>query len=162
MRRWIDEGYLVAKGVPAAAVTYLELADKAAERIYLACQRARAWREARQGDPRPLQSQAARRASSTSPPQSPCAIADPRKSQVNAVVCDSDWEAELARVHRAQSARPRLREEPGPAIRGPLSRRRDVPRRYVPDFIVRIDDGGDEPLNLDPRNQGLSRRATRN
>jgi type III restriction enzyme len=39
VRRWIDEGYLVAKGVPIAAVTYLQLADEAAERIYLACQR---------------------------------------------------------------------------------------------------------------------------
>jgi type III restriction enzyme len=39
VRRWVDEGYLIAKGVPIAAVTYLELADMAAERIYLACQR---------------------------------------------------------------------------------------------------------------------------
>ena len=39
VRRWIDEGYLVAKGVPLAAVTYLQLADEAAERIYLASQR---------------------------------------------------------------------------------------------------------------------------
>jgi hypothetical protein len=23
-----------------------------------------------------------------------------------------------------------------------------VPRKYIPDFIVRIDDGGEEPLNL--------------
>ena len=33
VRQWLDGGYLVAKGVPMAAVTYLELADKAAERI---------------------------------------------------------------------------------------------------------------------------------
>ena len=39
-RRWIDEGYLVAKGgTDPAMVTYLEMADQAAERIYLACQR---------------------------------------------------------------------------------------------------------------------------
>ena len=39
----------------SAAVTYLEIADKAAERIYLACQRVAGRRAARQGDPRPLQ-----------------------------------------------------------------------------------------------------------
>jgi type III restriction enzyme len=39
VRRWIDEGYLVAKGVPLGAIVYQELADQAAERIYLACQR---------------------------------------------------------------------------------------------------------------------------
>ena len=55
VRRWIDEGYLIAKGVPIAAVTYLELADMAAERIYLACQRVAGRQATRQGDPRPLQ-----------------------------------------------------------------------------------------------------------
>jgi len=38
-KQWLDGGYLVARGVPQAAVTYLELADQAVERIYLACQR---------------------------------------------------------------------------------------------------------------------------
>ena len=37
--RWLDEGYLVCNGgTTPAMVTYRELADKAAELIYLACQ----------------------------------------------------------------------------------------------------------------------------
>jgi hypothetical protein len=39
-RRWIDEGYLICKGGTfPAQLLYQEIADKAADRIYLACQR---------------------------------------------------------------------------------------------------------------------------
>ena len=55
-RRWIDEGYLVCKGGTfPAQLLYQEIADKAVERIYLACQRGLVRREADQGDPRPVQ-----------------------------------------------------------------------------------------------------------
>jgi type III restriction enzyme len=70
----------------------------------------------------------------------------PDRSHVNYVVCDSSWEGELA-LHRAQSACNRLCENQGLQFQVPY-RDGAVPRKYIPDFIVRIDDGGEEPLNL--------------
>ena len=156
VRRWIDEGYLIAKGVPIAAVTYLELADKAAERIYLACQRVAGRQAPRQGDPRPLQSArlvALRQLHhlEAGPHVRPAQVAGQRRrlrQHMGGGAC--------AR-HRAQSARPRLREEPGPQFRGSLSRRRDgaalLSRLHRPHRRRRR--RAAEPR---PRNQGLSRR----
>ena len=74
---------------------------------------------------------------------------DVRRSHINWVILDSDWEAELCRV-----------VEPCPHIRTYAKNRSlglEVPyrygsgsRKYIPDFVVRIDDGrgGDDLLNL--------------
>ena len=72
---------------------------------------------------------------------------DPRKCHINWVICDSDWEAEFCRVAESH---PRVRayvknQNLGlevPYLMGA------TPRRYIPDFIVQIDDGQEEPLNL--------------
>ena len=71
----------------------------------------------------------------------------PNKSHVNWVVCDSEWEAEFARVAEAH---PRVRsyvKNQGlgfdvPYLYGSTS------RKYIPDFIVQIDDGRPDLLNL--------------
>jgi type III restriction enzyme len=71
----------------------------------------------------------------------------PPKCHVNWVICDSDWEAEFCRVAEAH---PRVRayvknQNLGlevPYLRG------STPRRYLPDFIVQVDDGRPDPLNL--------------
>ena len=72
---------------------------------------------------------------------------DPRKCHINWVICDSDWEAEFCRVAEAH---PRVRayvknQNLGlevPYLMG------SAPRKYLPDFIVQIDDGHEDPLNL--------------
>ena len=63
-----------------------------------------------------------------------------------AVVLDSDWEFELARVHRAQSPVVAYVKNQGLNSKSLIATapcRADMSR-----FIVRIDDGGAEPLNL--------------
>ena len=72
---------------------------------------------------------------------------DPRKCHVNFVVCDSDWEAEFCRVAEAH---PRVisyvkNQSLGFEVPYVLGAAR---HRYLPDFIVRIDDGRPDPLNL--------------
>jgi len=72
---------------------------------------------------------------------------DPRKCHVNWVICDSDWEAEFCRV-----------AEDHPKVRAYVKNQNlgfevpylmaSTPRRYLPDFIVQVDDGKDDPLNL--------------
>jgi type III restriction enzyme len=146
VRRWIDEGYLVAKGVPLAAVTYLQLADDAAERIYLACQRVTGGERRVKAildayNPRG----SSRFVNFTT--SKPIRMSDPRKSQVNAVVCDSTWEGELARVIERNPHVLAYVKNQGLNFEVPY-RDGATPRRYIPDFIVRIDDRRDEPLNL--------------
>jgi type III restriction enzyme len=74
-------------------------------------------------------------------------MSDPRKSQVNAVVCDSTWEGELARVIERNPQVLAYVKNQGLNFEVPY-RDGATARRYFPDFIARIDDGGDEPLNL--------------
>ena len=72
---------------------------------------------------------------------------DPRRCHVNWVVCDKDWEAEFCRV-----------AEKHPRVRAYVKNQNlglEVPyltgataHRYLPDFIVQIDDGQATPLNL--------------
>jgi len=146
VRRWIDEGYLVAKGVPLAAVTYLELADEAAERIYLACQRVTGNERRVKAILDPYNPRGSSRFVNFTTSK-PVRMSDPRKSQVNAVVCDSTWEAELARVIERNPHVLAYVKNQGLNFEVPY-RDGATPRRYVPDFIVRIDDDGEEPLNL--------------
>ena len=74
---------------------------------------------------------------------------DARFCHVNWVVCDSDWEAEFCRVAESH---PRVRayvKNQGLGFEVPYLLGAE-PHRYIPDFIVVIDDGrgGDDLLNL--------------
>lgn len=82
---------------------------------------------------------------------------DPRKCHVSWVVCDSEWEAEFCRVAEAH---PRVRayvKNQGLGLEVPYLLG-GTPRKYLPDFIVQIDDrpataspevgGRVDPLNL--------------
>ena len=103
VRRWIDEGYLECKGgTPPAMVTYLEIADKAAERIYAACQRAMGKDKSasrRSSIPTIRSGSTAHVSFNTS--KDAVDRRRPTRCHVNYVVCDSEWEAELARVVEA-------------------------------------------------------------
>jgi type III restriction enzyme len=72
---------------------------------------------------------------------------DARKCHVNWVVLDSDWEAELCRVVESH---PRVRtyiKNQGLGLEVPY-RYGSLMRKYFPDFIVQLDDGHEDPLNL--------------
>ena len=145
VRRWIDEGYLVTKGdAPTGAIIYTELADNACELIFAACQRGvgsdgrvkailDAYNPA--GSTRFV-------AFNTSK-----GVAVTTKSHVSHVVLDSDWEDRLAQVLEAHPRVIAYVKNQGLQFEVPY-RFGAVARRYLPDFIVRLDTGGDEPLNL--------------
>ena len=72
---------------------------------------------------------------------------DPRRSHVNLVVLDSDWEAEFCRVVESHpSVRAYVKNHnlglEAPYLYG------SIPRRYIPDFILLVDDGREDPLHL--------------
>ena len=74
---------------------------------------------------------------------------DHRRCHVNWVVCDSDWEAEFC---RAAEVNPRVRayvKNQGLGFEVPYLLGA-TPKKYLPDFIVRVDGGrgDDDLLNL--------------
>jgi len=148
VRKWLDEGYLGCTGnTYPAMVTYAEIADKAAELIYLACQR-------RNGTETRMKAMldAYNPRGSTSHVNFNTTKADlwttaPAKCHVNYVVCDSDWEGELARVVEAHPRVKAYVKNQGLQFEVPY-RDGAIPKKYLPDFIVQVDDGEPEPLNI--------------
>jgi type III restriction enzyme len=66
---------------------------------------------------------------------------------VNWVVTDSDWEAEFCRVAEKHPRVLAYVKNQGLGLEVPYLLG-STPRRYRPDFILRIDDGQEQPLNL--------------
>lgn len=148
-REWLDN-YLKCKGgTYPAQLMYQELADMACERITAAITRAF------QGE-RPIKAVL----DSYNPTGSTLHVnfntskmnrwqTDPRRCHVNWVILDSDWEAEFCRVAESH---PRVRayvKNHNLGLEVPY-RYGSETRRYLPDFIVLVDDGrgGDDLLHL--------------
>jgi type III restriction enzyme len=144
-RRWIDEGYLVTKGVPIGAILYQDQLARAASKIDIACTRGSEGRIMVVLDPYNPKGSTRHVNFITSKPVWKTG-AQPPKCQISHVVLDSSWEEALA---LALENHPRVIAYAKNQALG-----FDVPyldagtmRRYVPDFLVRLDTGG-EPLNL--------------
>lgn len=74
---------------------------------------------------------------------------DPRKCHINRVVLDSDWEAEFCRVAETHPKVVAYVKNHGLGLEVPYKYGSET-RRYLPDFIVQVDDGcgAGDPLNL--------------
>jgi len=146
-KQWMDE-YLVCKGgTYPGQLLYQELADMACQRIFAGITNSLI------GD-RPVKAilDAYNPVGSTrfvnfNTSKKDRWETDPRKCHINWVVLDSDWEAEFCRVAEAH---PRVKAYVKnhnlgltvPYLMG------STPRTYIPDFIVLVDDGHPDPLNL--------------
>ena len=148
-RQWLD-GYLDCKGgMYPAQLMYQELADTACERIFAAI--------TREGiDSRPVKA--------VLDPYNPVGStahvnfnttkasrweADSRRCHINWLVLDSDWEGEFCRVAESQPHVKAYVKNHNLGLEVPYRRGSEM-RTYLPDFIVRIDDGrgDDDLLNL--------------
>jgi type III restriction enzyme len=147
-RAWLEGGYLKCSGgTYPAQLMYNEISDMAAERIKAAIT------ETLAGE-RPVKAilDAYNPTGSTAFVNFTTSKAlrfqtHPQRSHVNWVVCDSDWEAELCRVAEAH---PKVRayvKNQGLGLEVPYLVG-SKPHKYFPDFIVQVDDGQPEPLNL--------------
>ncbi|HDP34439.1 MAG TPA: restriction endonuclease [Candidatus Hydrogenedentes bacterium] len=148
VREWLDGGYLrCTGGAKPAQLLYREIGDMACERIKAAIT------EALAGEKSPVKAVldpynptgSTRFVNfNTSKPLYKTAH---NKCHINYVACDSDWEAEFCRVAEAH---PRVRayvKNQGLGLEVPY-RYGSMPRKYLPDFIVLVDDGHADPLNL--------------
>lgn len=145
---WLASGHLKCTGGTfAGQVLYREIADMAAERIKAAITETLA-------DGRPVKAildaynpTGSTRFVNFNTSKDLRWQTDPRKSHVNWVICDSDWEAEFCRIAEAHPRVLAYVKNQNLGLEVPYQMK-GVPRRYLPDFILRIDDGGPEPLNL--------------
>ncbi|MBE0533612.1 MAG: DEAD/DEAH box helicase family protein [Rhodospirillales bacterium] len=148
VRQWLDGGHLrCIGGTFPAQVLYPEIAEMAAERIKQAIT------ETLAGD-RPVKAilDAYNPTGSTTYVNFNTSktlrwLTDPRKCHVNWVICDSDWEAEFCRVAESH---PRVlayakNQNLGLEVPYLMGSR---PHKYIPDFVVRVDDGRTDALNL--------------
>ena len=71
----------------------------------------------------------------------------PQKCHINRIVLDSDWEAEFCRVVESHDRVIAYVKNHNLGLEVPYLYG-GMPRRYIPDFIVQVDDGRDDPLNL--------------
>ena len=148
VRTWLDGGYLhCAAGTFPAQLLYREIADMAAERIKSAITETMA----AQGRIKAILD-AYNPTGSTAHVNFTTSKAlrwqtDPRTCHVNWVVCDSDWEAAFCRVAEAHPRVLAYVKNQGLGLEVPYLMG-SVSRHYIPDFIVRVDDGQTEPLNL--------------
>lgn len=148
VRQWLDGGYCrCTGGTYIAQLMYQEIADMACERIKSAIT------ESMVGD-RPIKA--------VLDPYNPIGSTNyvnfntskktlwttaPHKSHINYAVYDSNWEADFCRVVEFH---PRVRsyvKNQGLGFEIPYLYG-STQRRYIPDFIVQVDDGRDDFLNL--------------
>jgi type III restriction enzyme len=148
VRDWIEGGYLkCVGGTWPAQVLYPEIEDMACERIKAAITEA-------VGTDKPVKAVL----DAYNPTGSTAFVnfttsketrwkTAAQKCHVNWAVCDSDWELELCRVVEAH---PRVRayvKNHALGFEVPYQMG-SVQRKYLPDFIVQVDDGHADPLNL--------------
>ncbi len=146
-KQWIDNCLVCKGGTYPAQLMYQSLADMACERITAGITRKLVGQQ-------PIKAML----DSYNPTGSTIHVnfntskkirwqTDPRRCHINWVICDSDWEAEFCRVAEAH---PKVRayvKNQGLGFEVPYKYGSET-RRYIPDFIVQVDDGHEYPLNL--------------
>lgn len=151
VRAWLRDCFVAQGGTKVGTLIYPMIADIAAEKIYQAIVHT----AGAEGEPvvRALLD-----------PYNPAGLTDhvlflttktklwntaPDKSHVNVVVGDSDWELEFARTVEGHPSTLAYVKNQGLGFEVPY-RYGSESRRYLPDFLIRLDDGRgpDDPLNL--------------
>ncbi|MCO6457055.1 MAG: DEAD/DEAH box helicase family protein [Pirellulaceae bacterium] len=146
-RQWMDQCLRCRGGTFPAQLMYQELADMACERITAAITRTL------MGD-RPIKAVL----DAYNPEGSTIHVnfntskrdrweTDARKCHVNWVILDSDWEGEFCRVAESHPRVLAYVKNHNLGLEVPYRMGSRV-RKYIPDFVVQVDDGHDDPLNL--------------
>ena len=148
-QEWVREHLKCSGGTWKAQVMHQEITDMACERIHAAISATLAGTNAVRVVLDPFNpTGSTRHVNFTTAKQSLWATqGPPPKSHVNWVVFDSDWEAEFCRVAEAHPRVLAYAKNHSMGFEVPY-RMGGTQRHYRPDFIVRIDDGHESPLNL--------------
>jgi type III restriction enzyme len=149
-RQWMEGGYLrCSGGTSPAQLCYRELADMACERIKAAITESLSEERPVRAIVDPYNPRGSTRfVNFTTSKETRWETAGPPpKCHVNWIVCDSDWEQEFCRVAESHPKVCRYVKNQNLGLEVPYLMG-STQRRYLPDFIVQIDDGQPDPLNL--------------
>ncbi|MEK7950445.1 BPTD_3080 family restriction endonuclease [Luteolibacter soli] len=149
VREWLDGGYLkLVGGTQLAQIKYKALTDMACERIRKAITDAHIGENKILAIIDPFNPIGSTSSVNFNTSKDTYATNHDR-SHVNYVVTDSDWEAEFARVAESRKEVLYYVKNQGLGLEVPYLMGADT-HRYIPDFLLRIDDGKgpDNPLNL--------------
>jgi type III restriction enzyme len=147
-RQWLEGGYLrCTSGTYPAQLLYREVADMACERIKAAITLTLAGDNPIKAILDPYNPTGSTRYVNFTTSKPTRWRTDPRKSHVNWVVCDSDWEAEFCRVLESNTRVRAYVKNQNLGLEVPYLMGA-TPRRYLPDFVVQVDDGQLDLLNL--------------
>jgi type III restriction enzyme len=143
VKQWLDTCLICKGGTFPGQLLYQELANKACDRITAAITRV----ELKQGrpvkavfDPYNPEGSTNHVAFNTSRHDRYETLGPPPKNHVNWVILDSDWEAEFCRVAEAHPKVLAYTKNHNLGLEVPY-RLGSETRKYLPDFIVKLDDG---------------------
>jgi len=148
-KQWIDTCLTCKGGTFPAQLRYQMLADMACERIDAGITRAFVGSRPIKAVTDPYNPVGSTRFVNFTTSKTLRWETDPRKSQVNWVILDSDWEAEFCRVVEKHPRVLAYVKNHNLGLEVPY-RYGSENRKYLPDFIVLVDDGNgpDDPLHL--------------
>ena len=146
-KEWLDTCLVCRGGTYPAQLLYLELADMACSRITAAISKAHEGEKPVKAVLDPYNPAGSTMYVNFTTSKEKRWETDPRKCHINWIILDSGWEGEFCRI-----------AESHPKVKAYVKNHNlgfEVPyrygsrtRTYIPDFIVLIDDGGEDPLNL--------------
>ncbi len=146
VKQWLDTCLVCRGGTFPAQLMYQSLADLAGRRITAAITSRRGERSVKALLDSYNPAGSTRQVNFTTSKTGLWAT-DSRKCHVNLLALDSDWEAEFCRVVEAHPNVAAYVKNHNLGLEVPYLYGA-TPRTYIPDFIVRVKDGPDEPLNL--------------
>ena len=146
-RQWLDN-YLVCKGgTYPAQLMYLTLADMACERITAGITRNLIGKKPVKAVLDPYNPIGSTIHVNFHTSKEDLWETDSRQCHINWVVFDGDWEAEFCRVAEAHPKVLAYVKNHNLGLEVPY-RYGSEARKYIPDFIVLVDDGNEDPLHL--------------
>jgi type III restriction enzyme len=148
VRQWLDGGYLICVGgTYAGQLVYQEIADMACERIKAAITEAMVGEHPIKAILDAYNPTGSTRYVNFTSSKKQRHQTHPDRSHVNWVICDSGWECDFAEIAEAHPKVLAYVKNQGVGLEVPYLMGSE-PRRYLPDFVLKINDGLPDPLNL--------------
>ena len=145
VRQWLDAGYLrCSAGTYPGQVLYREMAEMACERIKAAITETLKGENQIKAILDAYNSEGSTAHVNFTTSKQTRWKTDPRKCHINWIVCDSDWEAEFCRVAEADPRVHAYVKNHSLGLEVPYLMA-SMTRKYLPDFILQIDDSPSPP-----------------
>ncbi len=146
-KQWLDNCLICKGGTYRAQLMYQELADMACERITQGITRTQLGKTPVKAVLDPYNPVGSTKYVNFNTSKTDRWETDPNRCHINWVILDSDWEAEFCRVAEAHPSVKAYVKNHNLGLEVPY-RYGSGTRTYLPDFIVLVDDGHEDPLHI--------------